>query len=103
MSSNFPPAAKRVAIVADTTLRCGQIGAETPSNRTAGGDDRSGLTPSGLGDLFRDFDEIFSDYITLIADRCCQRAGDIPPMSCDRLCVGFGRYEVEVAFREGCR
>jgi hypothetical protein len=28
-----------------------------------------GLTPSGLGDLFRDFDEIFSDYITLIADR----------------------------------
>jgi hypothetical protein len=23
------------------------------------------LTPSGLGDLFRDFDEIFSDYITL--------------------------------------
>jgi hypothetical protein len=92
MSSNFPPAAKRVAIVADTTLRCGQIGAETPSNRTAGGDDRSGLTPSGLGDLFRDFDEIFSDYITLIAERddghsgsprkscmatCCQRADDI--------------------------
>jgi hypothetical protein len=62
-----------------------------------------GLTPSGLGDLFRDFDEIFSDYITVIADRYCQRAGDIPPMSCDRLCVGFGRYEVEVAFREGCR
>jgi hypothetical protein len=28
-----------------------------------------GLTPSGLGDLFRDFDAIFSDYITLIADR----------------------------------
>jgi hypothetical protein len=28
-----------------------------------------GLTPSGLGDLFRDFDEIFSDYITLIAER----------------------------------
>jgi hypothetical protein len=58
-----------------------------------------GLTPSGLGDLFRDFDEIFSDYITLIAERddghsgspqescmaaCCQRAGDIPPMSCDQ-------------------
>jgi len=51
-----------------------------------------GLTPSGLGDIFRDFDEIFSDYITLIAERgdghsgsphksrvaaCCQRAGDI--------------------------
>jgi hypothetical protein len=53
-----------------------------------------GLTPSGLGDLFRDFDEILSDYIMLIAERddghsgsphescmaaCCQRAGDIPP------------------------
>jgi hypothetical protein len=52
-----------------------------------------GLTPSGLGDLFRDFDETFSDHITLIAERdeghsgsphkscmaaCCQCAGDIP-------------------------
>jgi hypothetical protein len=88
MSSNFPPAAKRVAIVANTTLRCAHIGAETPSNRTAGGDDRSGFN------AFRDFDEILSDYIMLIAERddghsgsphesrmatCCQRAGDIPP------------------------
>jgi hypothetical protein len=28
-----------------------------------------GLPPSGLGDLFRDFDEIFPDYITLIPER----------------------------------
>jgi hypothetical protein len=73
MSSNFPPAPKCSAVVANVTLQCAHIGAETPSNRTAGRDDRSGfnagLTRSRLGDLFRDFDEIFSDYITLIAER----------------------------------
>jgi hypothetical protein len=69
MSSNFPPAPKCSAIVANVTA---DVHTLVPKHRRIGRRAATievGLTPSGLGDLFRDFDEIFSDYITLIADR----------------------------------